>query len=74
MMKEASEILGVSVRRLQIWDKEGKIRCVRTPGGRRRIPESELKRILGIKGPDVSKKAVVYVRVSSHDQRQGGFG
>lgn len=71
-MKEASKILGVSVRRLQIWDKEGKIRCVRTPGGRRRIPESELKRLLGIKEPDVSKKAMVYVRVSSHDQKQKG--
>ena len=44
----ASKILDVSVRRLQIWDKEGKIRCVRTVGGRRRIPESEIKRILGL--------------------------
>jgi len=35
MMKEASEILGVNVRRLQIWDKEGDIRCIRTVGGRR---------------------------------------
>ncbi|MGC9020285.1 MAG: IS607 family transposase [Candidatus Methanodesulfokora sp.] len=71
-MKEASRILGVSVRRLQIWDKEGKIRCVRTPGGRRRIPESELKRLLGIREVDASKKAVVYVRASSHDQKQKG--
>ncbi|MGB9631056.1 MAG: IS607 family transposase, partial [Candidatus Methanodesulfokora sp.] len=71
-MKEASRILGVSVRRLQIWDKEGKIRCVRTPGGRRRIPESELKRLLGIREVDASKKAAVYVRVSSHDQKQKG--
>jgi len=59
-MKKASEILGVSVRRLQIWDKEGKIRCVRTVGGRRRIPESEIKRILGIKEADVSRKAAIY--------------
>lgn len=71
-MREASKILGVSVRRLQIWDKQGKIRCVRTPGGRRRIPESELKRILGVKEVDVSKKAAIYARVSSHDQKQRG--
>lgn len=70
-LKEASEILGVSVRRLQIWDKEGKIRCVRTLGGRR-IPESEIKRILGIKGSDVSRRAAIYVRVSSRDQKQRG--
>jgi len=71
-MKEASRILGVSVRRLQIWDKQGKIRCIRTVGGRRRVPESELKRLLGIKEADVSKKAVVYARVSSYDQKQKG--
>lgn len=69
-MKEASRILGVSVRRLQIWDKQGKIRCVRTLGGRRRIPESELKRILGIREVNVSGKAVIYARVSSCDQKQ----
>lgn len=71
-MKEASRILGVSVRRLQIWDKQGKIKCIRTPGGRRRIPESELKRALGVREADVSKRAVVYARVSSHDQKQNG--
>ncbi len=71
-MKEASEILGVSVRCLQIWDKEGKIRCVRTVGGRRRIPESEIKRILGIKEIDVGRKTVIYARVSSYDQKQKG--
>lgn len=47
-MREASRILGVTVRTLQRWDKEGKIRCVRTVGGKRRVPESEIRRILGI--------------------------
>ena len=71
-MKEASRILGVSVRRLQIWDKQGRIRCVRTPGGRRRISESELKRILGVEEADASGKAVIYARVSSYDQKEKG--
>jgi len=39
---------------------------------RRRVPESELKRLLGIKEAGVGKKAVVYVRVSSYDQKQKG--
>ena len=47
-MKEASKLLGVTVRTIQGWDKEGKIRRVRTVGGKRRVPESEIKRILGI--------------------------
>lgn len=37
---------------------------MRTPGGRRRVPESELKRLLGIKEVDVSRKVAIYVRVS----------
>jgi putative resolvase len=41
-------------------------------GGRRRIPESEVERLMGFVKPDVSRKAVIYVRVSSHDQKQGG--
>ncbi len=65
-LKEASKILGVSVKTLQLWDKEGKIKCVRTLGGRRRIPESEIKRILGIRE---ERKVVGYARVSSHSQK-----
>lgn len=46
-LKEAKELLGVCTKTIQRWDKEGKIRCVRTPGNRRRVPESEILRILG---------------------------
>lgn len=49
-MKEASRLLGVHVRTIQKWDKKGKIRCVRALGGKRRVLESEIKRILGIHG------------------------
>ena len=65
-MKEASKLLGVVVRTIQRWDKEGKIRCVRTVGGKRRVPESEIKRILGI---HEERKIVGYARVSSHTQK-----
>jgi len=65
-MKEASKSLGVTVRTIQRWDKEGKIRCVRTVGGKRRVPESEIKRILGI---HEERKIIGYARVSSHTQK-----
>ncbi|MGC8593719.1 MAG: helix-turn-helix domain-containing protein, partial [Nitrososphaeria archaeon] len=61
-LKEAKKLLGVTTRTIQRWDKEGKIRVVRTVGGRRRIPESEIKRILGLREESV---AVGYARVSS---------
>jgi putative resolvase len=64
--KEAKKLLGVTMRTIQRWDKEGKIRVVRTVGGRRRIPESEIKRLLGLK----ERRVVVgYARVSSATQK-----
>jgi len=44
-LKEACLLLGLHPRTIQKWDKQGKIRVVRTPGGRRRIPESEIRRL-----------------------------
>ncbi|AGT34159.1 DNA invertase [Thermococcus litoralis DSM 5473] len=66
-VKKASEILGVHPKTIQKWDREGKIRTVRTPGGRRRIPESEIKRLLGIN----EEKGLIlgYARVSSQAQK-----
>lgn len=65
-MKEASKLLGVHIRTIQKWDRQGKIRCVRTVGGKRRVPESEIKRILGI---HEERKILGYARVSSGTQR-----
>ncbi|MEM4310982.1 MAG: IS607 family transposase [Nitrososphaerales archaeon] len=65
-IKEAKKLLGVTTWTIQQWDRQGKIRCVRTLGGRRRIPESEIKRILGLKEERI---IVGYARVSSSTQR-----
>ncbi len=68
--KEASKLLGITVRSIQMLDKGGKIKCVKTQGGRRRIPESEIKRL---RGEERQKKVfVIYARVSSHEQKQKG--
>ncbi len=39
--------LGVSVDTLRRWSREERIRTVRLPSGRLRVPSSELDRILG---------------------------
>jgi excisionase family DNA binding protein len=72
ILREACRRLGVHPNTLRKWDREGKISVVRTVGGRRRIPESEVERLIGFVKPDASRKAVIYVRVSSHDQKQKG--
>jgi putative resolvase len=71
-VSEACKRLGIHSNTLRKWDRLGKIKVVRTIGGRRRIPESEVERLMGIIKPDTSKKAVIYARVSSHDQKQKG--
>ena len=70
-IKEASEILGVHPKTLQRWAREGKIRVVKTVGGIRRIPESEIRRLLGeeVKRVDEVRevRVVLYARASSYD-------
>jgi putative resolvase len=65
--REAAAILGIAVHTIQVWDRQGKIRCVRLPSGRRRIPESEVKRLLNVKE---ERKDAVYARVLSSEQER----
>ena len=44
---DAASRLGLTVTTLQRWDRQGKIRVVRTLGGMRRIPLSEVHRLMG---------------------------
>ena len=72
--KEAREILGVHDNSLRNWEKEGKIKCVRTKGGHRRYDLSEF---LADDAPK-EKTLICYCRVSSAKQkddllRQAGF-
>ena len=65
-IKGGKKILGVTTWTIQQWDRQGKIRCVRTIGEHGRIPESEIKRILGLKEERIF---VGYARVSYSTQR-----
>lgn len=64
--REASDLLGVTVKTIQNWDNDGKIVCQRTPTNKRLIPESEIKRIQGER--DI-RRTVLYARVSTHEQK-----
>jgi len=43
---------------------------IKTPGGKYRYPESEIKRLLGEKAP--KGRVAIYARVSSADERTRG--
>lgn len=65
-LREAARIIQVDRATLRRWDKEGKIKCIRLQNNYRRVPESELNRVLGIHEKRVE---CIYARVSSHDQK-----
>ena len=46
---EAAEMLGARVETLRRWERDGKLRTVRTSGGQRRVPGSEIARLLADK-------------------------
>ncbi len=67
--KEVCRLLGVSYVTLRRWIKEGKIRAAQTLGGKYRIPESEVRRLLsGVETREI--RVVIYARVSSSDQKK----
>jgi excisionase family DNA binding protein len=71
-IKEASLILGVHSETLRRWERTGKIKCERTPGGKRRFLLSDIQTFnpLGINKEALKRMTVGYARVSSHDQKE----
>jgi molybdopterin-binding protein len=56
---EAAEMLGVSVDTLRRWERERKLRTVRTGGGQRSIPLAEVTRILAERRRDAADRPIV---------------
>lgn len=66
--KKAKEILQVTTKTLRIWDKEGKIRTVRTPSNIRRYNLKDVQNIVSYGSPSEAKEKICYCRVSSRKQ------
>ena len=58
-LRDACDIMQIDPGTLRKWDREGKIRCVRLQNNFRRIPESEINRILGIQK---ERSSYIYAR------------
>ena len=65
-LRDACDIMQIDPSTLRKWDREGKIRCVRLQNNFRRVPESEVNRILGIQK---ERSSYIYARVSSSGQK-----
>jgi putative resolvase len=72
---EASRMIGVTPQTLRVWETDGKINPVYTPGGHRRYTQEEINRVLGLErekpGPK-KKTCVIYARVHSKHQEEEG--
>src|SRR5574344_577645 len=66
--KDFAELLGVSVKTLQRWDREGTLKAKRTPTDRRYYTYDQYLEYKGVK-QNVSRKIVIYTRVSTNNQK-----
>lgn len=70
-ISEAAEIMGVSVKTLQRWDREGKLVANRTPTNRRFYTENQLKELEGDNVMDgfkkIAEKFVEYLKAEDFD-------
>ena len=70
--KDFAELLNVSVKTLQRWDRDGILVAKRTPTDRRYYTYDQYLEFKGIK-KDVDRKTVIYTRVSTNTQKDDLF-
>lgn len=66
--QEFAEMIGVSVKTLQRWDKEGKLKAYRTPTDRRYYTHKQYVDYIGDSNSK-NGKTVIYTRVSTSSQK-----
>ena len=67
--KDFAELLGVSVKTLQRWDREGRLIANRTPTDRRYYTYNQYLQFKGIDTENDTRQIVIYARVSTRDQK-----
>ena len=67
--KDFSELLGVSVKTLQRWDREGTLKANRTPTNRRYYTYAQYLQFKGINIGNDKRQVVIYARVSTRNQK-----
>ena len=67
--KDFAELIGVSVKTLQRWDREGTLKVNRTPTDRRYYTYNQYLQFKGIDTENDTRQIVIYARVSTRDQK-----
>ena len=63
--KDFAELLGISVKTLQRWDREGTLKANRTPTDRRYYTYDQYLQFKGINIENDKRQVVIYARVST---------
>lgn len=68
-LSKAADLLGVTTQTLRVWDANGTIKTVRSPGGHRLVPMGEVERV---RGEAVNRRTatLVYARCSTKKQEE----
>ena len=66
--KDVAEMLNVTVKTLQKWDRLGTLKAYRLKNNRRYYLETQVNDFLGKEPTSVEGKTVIYARVSNHGQ------
>ena len=67
--KDFAELVGVSVKTLQRWDREGTLKANRTPTDRRYYTYDQYLQFKGINAENDNRQIVIYARVSTRNQK-----
>lgn len=67
--KDFAELLGVSVKTLQRWDRDGILKANRTPTDRRYYTYDQYLQFKGIQTENDTRDTVIYARVSTRNQK-----
>lgn len=67
--KDFAELLGISVKTLQRWDREGILKANRTPTDRRYYTYNQYLQFKGIQTENDIRDTVIYARVSTKNQK-----
>ena len=67
--KDFAELLGVSVKTLQRWDRDGILKANRTPTDRRYYTYNQYLQFKGINTVEDNREIVIYARVSTRNQK-----
>ncbi len=67
--KDFAELLGVSVKTLQRWDREGILKANRTPTDRRYYTYNQYLQFKGIQVENDRREIVIYARVSTRNKK-----